>query len=105
MLLLPLKGMVFMWEIFSLLLPFIVMALYLGRTWMRIKNQPGRLLLLLIGGGLWFIGSSLMGTPGNTALGFTIAGLIIFFTMVTIDAGQPYIPDVDEMPDEDENKQ
>lgn len=93
-----------MWEIFSLLLPFIVMALYLGRTWMRIKDQPGRLLLLFTGGGLWFIGSSLMGTPGNTALWFTIAGLIIFFTVVTIDAGEPYIPDVDEMPDDEEDK-
>ncbi len=84
-----------------MLLPFILLALYLGRTWMRIKNQPGRLLLLFIGSGLWFIGSSLTGTPGNIALYFTVAGLIIFFTVVTIDAGEPYIPDVDEMPEEE----
>lgn len=94
-----------MWEIFSLLLPFIVMALYLGRTWMRIKNQPVKLVLLFTGGGLWFIGSSLMGTPGNIDLGFTIVGLIIFFSVVVIDAGEPYIPDVDEMPADEEGQQ
>jgi hypothetical protein len=93
-----------MWEIFSLLLPFIILALYLGRTWMRIKDEPVKLLLLFIGSGLWFIGSSLMGTPGNTELWFMVTGMIIFFTVVVIDAGQPYIPDEDELPDDEKRK-
>jgi hypothetical protein len=81
------------------------MALYLGRTWMRIKNQAGRLMLLFTGSGIWFIGSSLRGTPGNIDLWFTIIGIIIFFIVVAYDAGEPYIPDVDEMPDEEDEKQ
>ena len=93
-----------MWEIFSLLLPFIVLALYLGRTWMRIKDQPVTLLLLFTGAGLWFTGSNLMGTPGNASLWLIVTGIIIFFTMVTLDAGQPYIPDVDELPDDEEDE-